>query len=189
MKLRDEKDIIQLFHHDEWIIDILKAVKSMNLPDWWICAGFIRSKIWDNLHGFKERTPVRDIDVIFFDEQHVSESEEKKIEKELDKIWPGLPWSVKNQARMHKINKIPPYESALDGISKFPETVTALGIKLDKSNEIQLAAPWGVKDVINMEVRPTPYFKASKKLMDIYQKRITEKQWSDIWPKVTVYDD
>ena len=41
------------------MMDLLKGAKSLNLPDWWICAGFVRSKIWDVLHGFDERTTIR----------------------------------------------------------------------------------------------------------------------------------
>jgi hypothetical protein len=37
----------------------IKSGKIINLPDWWVCAGFVRSKIWDTLQGFKERTPIQ----------------------------------------------------------------------------------------------------------------------------------
>jgi hypothetical protein len=37
-------------------------------------------KIWDALHGFKERTPILDIDVIYFDDTNIDELEEKKKE-------------------------------------------------------------------------------------------------------------
>ncbi len=74
--IKNEKDIIQLIKEDEWMMDILRAVKSLDLPDWWVCAGFVRSKIWDTLHGFKERTPISDIDVIYFDDTNIEELEE-----------------------------------------------------------------------------------------------------------------
>jgi hypothetical protein len=41
------------------MMDIIKSAKSLNLPDWWICAGFVRSKIWYTLHYFNERTPIK----------------------------------------------------------------------------------------------------------------------------------
>ncbi|MGB6407586.1 MAG: nucleotidyltransferase family protein, partial [Planococcus donghaensis] len=83
------------------MMSLLKAVKSADLRDGWICAGFVRSKIWDTLHGFNERTPLPDIDVIYFDDKNIGEEEEKEIEKNLIIMYPGIPWSVKNEARMH----------------------------------------------------------------------------------------
>jgi uncharacterized protein len=187
MMIKNEKDIIQLVKEDEWMMDILRAVKSLNLPDWWVCAGFVRSKIWDTLHGFKERTPIPDIDVIYFDDTNMDELEEKKLEMRLRNILPNIPWSVKNEARMHIVNNIPPYSSSVDAISKFPETATSLGVKLDEKDDIILVAPWGVDDVINLEVKPTPYFKQSKELSKIYEERIKKKNWKAIWYKVKVF--
>jgi uncharacterized protein len=185
--IKNEKDIIQLIKEDEWMMDILRAVKSLNLPDWWVCAGFVRSKIWDVLHGFKERTPIPDIDVIYFDDTNMEELEEKVLEIRLRNILPDIPWSVKNEARMHVVNNIPPYSSSIDAISKFPETATSLGVKLDEKNDIILVAPWGVDDVINLEVKPTPYFQQSKERAQIYEERITKKKWKNIWYKVKVF--
>ena len=58
----NEKDIISLIQKDKWMMEILKTSKSLNLPDWWVCAGFLRSKIWDVLHSFSKRTPLPDVD-------------------------------------------------------------------------------------------------------------------------------
>jgi hypothetical protein len=66
--LIDEEKIISLISEDVWMMAILKSAKSLDLPDWWICAGFVRSKIWDTLHDFRVRTPIPDIDVIYFDQ-------------------------------------------------------------------------------------------------------------------------
>jgi hypothetical protein len=81
MHIKNEIDIIKLVSEDRWMMEILKAVTSLNLPDWWVCAGFVRSKIWDTLHGFTERTTIPDIDVIYFDETKLDEIEEKRLEK------------------------------------------------------------------------------------------------------------
>src|SRR5574342_868194 len=127
----DEQGIISIIQSDPWMMEILKTVNSMDLPDWWICAGFVRSKIWDHLHDFSERTPIPDIDVIYFDPTTIDELVEKKLEIRLGFLIPDIPWSVKNEARMHIRNNLLPYTSSVDAISKFPETATALGVKLD----------------------------------------------------------
>lgn len=184
--IMSKADIIRLIEDDKWMMEILHAAKTMQLPDWWVCAGFVRSKIWDVLHGFHERTPLQDVDVIYFDDSNIDEKEEKYLEERLKKLLPDVPWSVKNEARMHRVNDIPPYTSAEDAISKFPETVTALGVKLDESNHVILTAPSGLEDVLNLLVRPTPYFSVDKERAKIYEERLLKKNWKAIWNKINI---
>lgn len=186
MKIENDQDIIQLVKDDPWMMDILKTAKSLNLPDFWVCAGFVRSKIWDVLHGFTVRTPLPDVDVIYFDKSNIDEEIEKELEKKLRSINPNIPWSVKNEARMHVINNIPPYSSSVDAISKFPETTTALGLTLDEQNHVVLTAPCGIEDVVNLVLKPTPYFEKTKKRAKIYEERIIKKNWKGIWNKIKV---
>ncbi|WP_066051925.1 nucleotidyltransferase family protein [Robertmurraya korlensis] len=176
--LNSEEDICKLIQEDEKMMNVLRAAKSLELPDWWICAGFVRSKIWDTLHHFKDRTDTPDVDVIYYDQENIDK---------LKRIFPNIPWSVKNEARMHLKNNLPPYSSSVDAISKFPETATALGVKLDGNDKVILTAPCGIKDVINLEVRPTLFFTESKDRAAIYEERIHKKNWKSIWHKVKVY--
>ena len=189
MELKTEEDIIHVIIEDKWMMDILKTVKNLDLPDWWICAGFVRSKIWDVLHGYDGRTPLPDVDVIYYDPLNLKESTEKEWERKLKNISPNVPWSVKNQARMHVINNREPYSSSVDGISKFPETATALGVKLDEKDNLVLVAPWGIRDVIHLKVRPTPFFSGTIEGMKIYGNRVESKDWSSIWERIKVYHD
>jgi uncharacterized protein len=185
--LKSKDDVIKLIQSDETMMQIIKAASTLDLPDWWICAGFVRSKILDALHGFKDRTLTPDVDVIYFDAARIDEGYEKELEKTLMSILPGIPWSVKNQARMHVINDIPPYTSSEDAISKFPETATALGVKLDKENHLVLTAPCGLDDVLHLEVKPTPFFTETKERAAIYEERLIKKNWKAIWPMVKVH--
>ncbi len=185
--MKNELDVIRLIRSDNEMMDILNAAKTLNLPDWWICAGFVRSKIWDHLHGFQERTRTQDVDVIYYDKNHIDETLEKELENKLRGILPNVPWSVKNQARMHVINSIPPYTSAEDAISKFTETVTALGITLAEDNSLILTAPHGLDDVLHLQVKPTPFFTETKERFAIYENRVKKKNWKENWPMVTIH--
>ncbi|ANU12137.1 hypothetical protein BBH88_03940 [Planococcus antarcticus DSM 14505] len=168
------------------MMKLLKTVKVLNLPDGWICAGFVRSKIWDTLHGYGERTTLQDIDVIYYDDKNRDKKMEKQLEKTLISLLPNVPWSVKNEARMHSRNGVEPYISSTDAIAKFPETATALGIKLDKQDNLVLIAPHGIKDVINLTVRPTPYFTANKERIAVYENRIQKKNWKLTWNRLII---
>ncbi|WP_040344759.1 nucleotidyltransferase family protein [Neobacillus bataviensis] len=183
----NEENIISLIKEDQWMMNILKAAKSLNLPDWWICAGFVRSKIWDTLHHLSERTPLPDIDVIYFDPTNMDELVEKKLEEKLTSLIPNIPWSIKNEARMHIKSNMPPYSSSVDAISKFPETVTALGVKLDEKNNVILTAPCGIHDVVHLKVKPTPFFTVTEERVKIYKERMEKKDWQSTWSKLKVF--
>ncbi|MBT2679338.1 nucleotidyltransferase family protein [Bacillus sp. ISL-35] len=186
--LKSKEDVIDIIQSDDKMMEIIHTASTLDLPDWWICAGFVRSKIWDTLHGFVERTLTPDVDVIYFDPSNLDEDYEKALEKKLAALLPGIPWSVKNQARMHVVNQIPPYTSSEDAISKFPETATALGVKLDSENQLVLTAPCGIEDVLNLEVKPTPFFTETSERVAIYEQRLVKKNWKDIWPMVKVHN-
>jgi Uncharacterized protein conserved in bacteria len=90
-----EQDIITLISDDEWMMHVLRLVRSLELPDWCVCAGFVRTKVWDYLHGLDSPTPLSDVDVVYFDPNHTSETTEKEYEKILSEWDSSIPWSVK----------------------------------------------------------------------------------------------
>jgi len=179
------KEITRLISRDEEMMNVLRAVKQLNLPDWWVCAGFVRAKIWDTLHGFRTKTPLPDVDVIYFDKKNTDEAIEKKYEELLRQLLPHVPWSVKNEVRMHAVNAIPPYSSSTDAISKFPETASSLGVKLDDQETVILTAPWGIDDALNLVVKPTPFFMETADRIVLYKERLARKNWQAIWPQIT----
>ena len=95
-----QSQFIEIIANDPYIMSVLKVVEQVNMKDSWVCAGLLRNKVWDVLHNTK--TPINDIDVIYFDGTDTSKDKEKHLEKILDGLMPNQPWSVKNQARMHK---------------------------------------------------------------------------------------
>ncbi|WP_088352050.1 nucleotidyltransferase family protein [Bacillus cereus] len=186
MKIKTEKDIIRLIENDKWMMNVLQMAKSLELPDWWICAGFVRSKIWDTLHDYEAKTAMPDVDVIYYDSLHQDEIYEQSLEMKLMNIDATIPWSVKNQARMHVVNNMPPYSSSVNAISKFPETATALGVTLDELNNVILTAPCGIEDVLSLQVRPTAHFLESKERLHMYKSRVIKKNWQSKWPNITI---
>ncbi len=179
-----QQDIVNLIRDDERTMNILRIVKSLGLPDWCVCAGFVRSKVWDYLHGFKE-TRLPDVDVVYFDAESTDESTEKEYERILRELDLSVPWSVKNQARIHIKSGHVPYTSTADGLAHFPEVCTAIGVYLNSNGEVTLVAPYGVENLIKLIVRPTPFFTSGDKLT-IYEQRITSKKWEATWHRLHV---
>lgn len=165
-------------------MDVLQTARSLRLPDWCVCAGFIRSKVWDHLHGFA-RTHLPDVDVAYFDPNHTEESAEKEYEKILTGLDSSVPWSVKNQARMHTKNGHVLYTSTADGLSNFPEVCTAIGAYLDSYGQVKLVAPYGVDDLVNLVVRPTPLYMSQDKY-EIYAERVGTKGWNARWHRLRI---
>ncbi|EJR55270.1 hypothetical protein IIM_01355 [Bacillus cereus VD107] len=186
MTIKTEQDIIHFIQNDPWMMNVLQMAKSLQLPDWWVCAGFVRSKIWDTLHNYEVRTATPDVDVIYYDPMQKDEAYEQLLETKLTNMDATIPWSVKNQARMHVVNKMLPYSSSVDAISKFPETATALGVTLDEKNNVILTSPCGIEDVLSLQVKPTPHFLETKERIHMYKKRVIKKNWQSKWPNITI---
>src|SRR5919197_5198152 len=109
----------------------LRAARDLRLPDWCIAAGFVRNRVWDHLHGISPPRPPVDIDVLYFDTSNPSKEREVEYERRLEALLPGLPWQVRNQARMHVWKDLPPHTSTSDAMIYWLETVTAVGVRLE----------------------------------------------------------
>jgi len=166
-----------------WNMETLQAVQRLNLPDWAIGAGFVRNAVWDRLHAYNEPSPLADIDVLYFDSQNSDRARETALEDSFSKILPGRNWSVRNQARMHLRNNDCEYHDTEDAISHWLETPTCVAVRLDDKDALHLIAPYGLDDLLAMQLRPTPM---GRKKYDQYLARLRSKNWSQTWPNVTM---
>ena len=163
---------------------MLEIVRSLNLPDCWIGAGFVRNAVWDYLHGRGSSTVSTDVDVIWFDAKRCTPEEDEALEAVLRSLDPTVIWSVKNQARMHVQNGDEPYLSTTDAMRYWPETATAVAVRLREEGSCEIAAPLGLDDLFELIIRPTERFTSAKKA--IYQDRFKSKNWLTIWPLLTL---
>jgi len=181
----NEEFIINLIKSDSWRIEVLKAVQSLNLPDWLIGAGFVRNQVWDALHNFEKKTPVTDIDIAYFDPNDLSEETEFRYQAILSKKL-AADWSVTNQARMAKINnQNANYTSTKDAIAHWPETATAIGITMLEDDSLKVIAPHGLDDLFKLRLRMTPDFGDGR---DSFLNRVEKKQWLSKWPKLEIIE-
>ncbi len=184
--LTDDSDILALVAADGWMMAALEAVAGLGLPDCWIGAGFLRGAVWDRLHGYAERTPLDDIDVVYFDPEARGPAAEAALERRLGEDLPGLPWEVKNQARMHLRNGDAPYGSSADALAHWLETPTAVALRLNDGGSPELLAPLGTEDLLGLVVRPTPHARMQEHRLAAYRARLEKKNWPAKWPKLRV---
>ncbi len=177
------QQLAEIILTDEFSMRALKAVQQLELRDWAIGAGFVRNVIWDSLHGFDARTLLPDIDVLYFDRSCLAASRDREIECLLNESHPDLPWSVRNQARMHLRNGDPPYRSTFDALHYWLEKPTAVAVRFNRSDQLEILAPFGLDCLIGMQGEPTP---RGLQKYDQYLARMRAKDWPATWPKVQV---
>jgi hypothetical protein len=152
-----EEDVLNLIKKDNWMIHALIIAERQNLKNWFIGAGFVRNKVWDYLHGYSDLQKNKtDIDLVYYDREGNNEEEDRQLSDELIKET-GMEWEVVNEVYAHTFNNIAPYQSVEDAISQWPETATAIGVKLE-NGKLVLMAPYGINDMVNLTVRKSPKF-------------------------------
>lgn len=172
--------VIGILRADPLRWHLLGIVRDLDLRDGWIAAGFVRNAIWDHLHGRAPSRPSGDVDVVWHDPDRADAAEDRRWEAALRAIAPDVAWSVKNQARMHRRNGDDPYASAIDAMRYWPETATAVAVRRISGDGGELAAPFGLADLMGMILRPTPHFAGAK--WPIYAERVRSKAWRTTWP-------
>ncbi|HIK74720.1 MAG TPA: nucleotidyltransferase family protein [Alcanivorax sp.] len=166
---------------DSMRMQALFTARSLGLSDWCLAAGFVRNLAWDKVHGYSRATALNDIDLIYFDPDKASEEADKDLESRLKAV-SDFPWSVKNQARMHKRNSDSPYASTEEAMSYWVEVETAVGATLSESNEIEIVAPFGIDVLFEYTITPNP----KRPKPEVFAQRVQEKRWLKIWPNLVV---
>jgi hypothetical protein len=159
---------------------MLRAIAALALPDAWLAAGAIRNAVWDALHGYDRPTPLSDADVIWFDRSCADRGMDRRLEQVLASRLPGIAWSVKNQARMHRRHGHAPYADCLDAMRAWPETATAIAARL-RNEMIELQAPYGFDDLLSLRLRPAPRCTPA-----VFDDRVKRKAWLRLWPGLSV---
>jgi len=180
-----EQDILNLISEDRWMMDILHTAEKLDLPDWVIGAGFVRNKVWDYLHGYsKSKVDTADVDLVYFDLNGNDETADEKLSKEL-KTKTSVNWEVVNEAYAHRWYTIkpPPYTSSEDAVSKWPETATCIGVKIENGG-LKLIAPHGIGDLVSLIIRPNPAFIDAGNVKNVVVERMNKKKWLEKWPKL-----
>jgi uncharacterized protein len=183
--------LIAILSENDWFVNALRAVRTCDPPDWLIGGGVIRNIVWDFLHDYTRPTPIKDVDVVFFDASNLTPQRDLEVQSQLQKIMPEVPWEAKNQAAVHlwyeRVFGFPvtPLTSTTDAIATWPEPATCVAVRLLKNDEFVVVAPYGLDDLFNMILRRNP----RRVTTDIFLERIRTKEPIKKWPKVRVIYD
>ena len=165
----------------------LRAVRSLELASWCIGAGVIRSLVWDSLHGYREPSPVADVDVAYF-AAGAPVALAVQLQQQLSFLLPGLDWEVTNQAQVHEWlvdasgQAYQPLISLEDGLATWPEFATCVGVYCDAHDSVRVIAPYGLDDLFELRVRHNPRRVDAATFME----RVRSKRFIQRWPRLTV---
>ena len=184
--MKNKVEILDSFRENPDMMAILTIIRDLELNDSWLAAGSVRNFIWNLLSDKPAFDRETDVDVIFFDPD-VSYEETLALENKLREDFPQYQWELKNQVYMHQHSPhTEPYRNSCDAMSKYPERCTAIGLRLHADATLELFAPYGLEDILNFQVSPTPHFLENDDRMKLYQQRLSKKNWQVKWKNLTV---
>ncbi len=181
-----EARLREILLSDEWFVEVLRAARRVDAPRWVIGAGIIRDLVWDHLEG-RPRGPVKDLDLAFFDPRDLSRERDAAVERALKREHPGQ-WDAKNQAAVHLWyearfgHAIDPIVSIEDAVGRWPETATAVAVRLERAADLTVVAPLGLADLFGLVLRRNP-----RQVTEAYfEERLARKRPLERWPHVRI---
>ena len=183
-----EEVIVEQIQMDPEMMEVLAIIRDLDLADAWLAAGAVRNFIWNQLSGKPGFDVTTDLDLVFYDPE-ISYEETQQIEQELKRTYPQYAWEVKNQVYMHQHSPgTAPYTSSCDAVSKYPEQCTAIAVRLTPNQELELFTIYGLGELEQMIVQPTPHFREDPERLAVYRERMAKKDWLQKWPSLEVKD-
>jgi uncharacterized protein len=171
-----------------WLMAVLRAARAVDPPDWLVGAGALRTAVWDRLHGHESPPALKDVDLVYFDAEDLSPELEERIATGLRDLLPGVPWDVKNQAAVHLWYprafgfEVEPLRSSADGVATWPETATAVAVRLTADDRLDICAPCGLNDLLGLVHRRNP----RRVSVAEYERRLQSKRIAERWPRARI---
>ncbi|NIE98406.1 nucleotidyltransferase family protein [Acinetobacter sp. Tr-809] len=181
--------LFELITHTSVLFTILQTL-SHSHPQAYLSAGVLRNMVWTYLHGQSFELNNSDIDVIYHHALEINHNRQSTLQQELARLFPEQQWDVVNQALVHtwycKENgeRIQPLASIEHALLLWPDTATAIAVRLNVSGELELIAPFGLQDLFELKLRWNPALVSYATFKD----RVAAKQWLQQWPKLQLVD-
>ncbi len=166
------------------IMQILHALYAIDTQAY-LAAGVVRNLIWSQRHQQHYALEGTEVDVIYYAE-HDDGTQGQRIQQQMQLDFPHIHWDVTNQATVHQWYRlengepIQALKSIEHALSLWPETATAIAVKLDDQQQIQLIAPLGLDDLFELNVRWNPRLVSQATFL----QRVQQKQFLQRWPKL-----
>ena len=185
-----QAELEALVRRSEWFMRVLACVGGEQIPDAWVGAGALRDLVWGELYGSGFRPDdVRDVDVAYFDSSDLSREHDDQVTAGLSARWADVRWQARNQAAVHTWyasrfggDHPAPLTSIADAVGTWPETATAVVVRLGSDGDIEVCAPLGLDDLMRGIWRRNP----RRVTLEESQARLDRHRPSERWPGVRV---
>jgi hypothetical protein len=167
-----------------WLVSVLEALRDVGPFDAYVGAGAVRDTVWNWLTDRPAAEPAGDVDVLYFDP--TSSADSAPYEAALTRRLGSVRWEVTNQAWIHKWRndgcESRPHRSVAEAVATWPETATAVAIRLRADEGLEVVAPFGLDDLFELTVRHNP----ARVTSTVYNDRIQAKNWAGRWPGLRI---
>ncbi len=172
------------------VMSVLRAARASGLPDWRLFSGAVYQSLWNGVTGRAVGYGVRDYDIAYFDPDLTEAAEMHWADRVRAHLPEGLRSLVEiaNQARVHlwfeqKFGRpYAPLQSTDAALARSLATAHAVGMRLEQDGTMTVAAPFGLRDIFDLVLRPTPA------LEPIAAFRAKALDARDRWPEVRIVD-
>ncbi|GAA0388048.1 nucleotidyltransferase family protein [Brevundimonas terrae] len=183
-----EQKLKAILHSDPVMMQVLQGTRDLQLPDWRVFSGAVYQRVWNHQTGRAVDYGIKDYDIGYFDPDTSWDAEDVWIKRFAAHFEGPLSEQVevRNQARVHlwfpeKYGQpYTPLTHTDEAMARFVAPCFAVGVRLENDGEISVAAPFGLEDMFNLTIRPTPERPVAKD----WDKIITKLQAR--WPELKV---
>lgn len=183
-----ETRLIEIVRADAGLMHVLSVMRDLDLPDWRLFSGAVYQGVWNDRTGRPVGYGIKDYDIGYFDPDTSWDAEDVIIKRVAAAFEPPFRdlVEVRNQARVHIWHpakfggSYPALTYTDEALPRFVAPCFAVGVRLEADDEITVAAPFGLEDVFNLTIRPTPDRPVAKDW-----DRVIEKARAR-WPELVV---
>ena len=182
-----ETRLVAIVRADPGLMHVLRTVRGLGLPDWRLVSGAVYQAVWNHLTGRPAGYGIKDYDLAYFDASDTGWDAEdaviRRIAAAFDEPFRSQV-EVRNQARVHIWHpakfggSYPALTNTDEALTRFVAPCFAVGVRLEEDEEITVAAPFGLEDVFNLTIRPTPHRAVAKDWNRIIEK--AKARWSEL---------
>lgn len=158
-----QRVLIDIIGGDPVLMQFLKGMAKLGLPDPLLASGAIYNSVWNVLTGRPRHVGIKDADIAYFDpSDRTYEAEDRVIRRTQAYFADGpVPVEVRNQARVHlwfpeKFGlAYPELTCSADMLLYFATRAHAVAARLE-DREIVIFAPFGLDDLFSFRLTPNP---------------------------------
>jgi uncharacterized protein len=189
VKLDDE--LKGLIRANDGLMRVLRLARELDLPDWRVVSGAVYQTVWNDRTGRPLEYGLKDYDLAYFDADPSWAAEDRVIRRAAALFPPPLDAlvEVRNQGRVHlwfesKFGEAyAPLADVDEMLERFVCPAFAIGVRLERDDRLDIAAPFGLEDCFAMRLRPNPRRPASG---EAFARVVASARAR--WPEVVVDD-